>query len=334
MGYETLLTMRTAVRDNLSESDEDGFWGNAKLNRFINAGVREFARKSRCVEGCWSRDIEPGKQEYSAPTSMLQGSARYVEFEEPGKDPVRMEFLKETVFRFNYPSYSYGVPRVWSIWQHCIKLGPTPEWHVETALKAFVEGTDVYIRMPSGTRHTLGVSPINVLGEQLVPLTVETAVTVGLTGDNRLAVNLPDDNYLVVGTTSSRTGGASLQLAASSIKAKYPDGTYSAELFAAGVDSWHGTIHIHGYQDPEPCVLDTDGTEIMDEYSRGPVLYATYSALLSDRRGTEGVPYKIEFDSMVNEANNWARKHQSDQRNGVMTAFEELGRVPTHRRVF
>lgn len=333
MGYENLESIRTRVRDNLGESDTDGFFGTAKLNRFVNAGVREFARKSRCVEGCWSQDVQPGKQMYSTPTDMLQGSLRYVQFEEPGQEPHRCEFLEERRFHFEYPKTDYGVPKVFSIWRQCIYLGPTPQWYDESPMKVFVEGTSVYIRMPSGTTHSLGVSPINILGEQLCAMEVVAATHVGLTGDNRLVVNLPDDNHLVYASAAGiDTGSASLQLAASSIKAKYADGTYSAELFSAAVDSWHGTMHIHGYRDPEPFQLDTDGCEIKDEYAEGPALYATFAALRSDRRLAEAASFKDEFDVMVNEANLWARKHQSDQRSGVQTGREELGRAPTHRR--
>ena len=138
MGYETLLSMRTEVRDNLGESDEDGYWGNAKLNRFINRGVVEFARKSRCVEGCWSQDVQAGKQNYSAPVEMLQGSCRLIQFEEPGQEPVRMEFLEERRFHHEFPRYSGGVPQIWSIWRHCIYLGPTPQWYAESALRVIV----------------------------------------------------------------------------------------------------------------------------------------------------------------------------------------------------
>jgi hypothetical protein len=326
--------MRDKFYTFVGESDTDGFWTTAKVNSLIKSGVREFARKSRCIEGCWSRDIEAGKNRYSAPSEMLQGSLRYVQFEAPGKDPERMEFLEERRFQLEYAAQSYGVPNTYSIWEHCIFLGPTPQWHVETAMKVFVEGTAVYIRMPSGTTHSLGVSPINILGEQLCTLSVVTAVSVSLTGDNRLIVNLPDDNFLVIATTTTAVGGASLQLSVSSIKAKYSDGTYSAEIQAASVDSWHGTIHIHGYRDPEPFVDDEDGCEIFDEYADGPVLYALYAGLRSDRRYAESIPFKHDFDSMVLEANLWARKHQSDQRNGVTTGREELGRAPTHRRAF
>jgi len=333
MGWYNLLDLRTRVRDFLKERDDDGYWTNDELNRHINAGVREFGRKSRCVEACFSQDVQPGKQAYSAPGTMLQGSLAYVQFQEPGQDPVRLEYLDDRRFHFEYPLYTLGIPRVYTIWRDCIYLGPTPKRYDEAAIRLISEGLYTYALLPNGDRIYLLQNSTTLLGQDVATVEVVTAASLSLTGSNKVVVHLPEDEDVVLFETTSRTGTVTIVLDNYILKAKLPDGNY-VNLYEVGLQSYHGTLHLHAYEVPEPFSEDTDGCEIHDEYQEGPVYYAVWLALLADSKGDLAAPFKAMFDSMVNEAN-WAnRMHQFDQINGRQTAREELGRVPSHRRVF
>ena len=333
MGWVNLGDMRTRVRDFLKERDEDGYWTNEEINRHINEGVTVFARDSRSVEGSFSQDVEPGRQAYNLPGMVLQGGITYVQFQEPGKDPFRLEYLDPERFHWEYPVYTTGVPNVYSIRDGCLYLGPTPKRYDEAPVKMVVEGSYVSILLTPSDRIQLLAASTSQLGLEVVKIEVVTAASLGLTGANKVILNLPEDEDWVLCDTTSTVGLVTIVLDNYILKAKLPDGNY-ANLYATDIQSQHGTLLIHGYEFAEKLVDDTDGCEIHDEYIMAPVHYAVSMCFAADDKRAQAADFLALFQDAVNKAN-WAnRMRQSDQLVGTRTSREELGRAPRHRRAF
>jgi hypothetical protein len=320
------------VRDILKENDDDGYWTDTQLNRLVNSGVREFARQSKSIEGCWSMDVQPGVQNYAAPHEMIPGTLRYVEFEPPGLDRHRLETMDERVFRFEYQKWTLGVPYQYGIWEDCIYLGPTPKRYDEAPIRIIAEGATTYALMPNGAdRFDLLTNSTTLVGKDLLVLEVVTAASISLTGDNKVVLQMPEDEVFVLFDTTSTVGTCTVVLDNFILKVKLPSGD-TANLVQTTLQSHHGILHVHGYADPEPFQLDTDGCLIHDTYTMAPAYYASFVALMGDEKPVMANIWKRLFDGMVVEANTWARKQQWDQGLGVKTAMEELGRPRAHGR--
>ena len=331
MGWENRLSIRTNVRDILKEDDDDGFWTDAQLNRMINAGVREFARKSKSIEGCWTLDVQPGVQNYAAPHEMIPGTLRYVQFEPPGLAPYRLETMDERVFHFEYPKWPRGQPYQYTIWDDCIYLGPTPKRYDEAPIRIVAEGATTYALLPNGDRFDILANATTLIGKDELVLEVVSAASISLTGDNKVVLQMPEDEVFVLFDTGSTLGACTVVLDNFILKVKLPSGD-TANLIQTTLQSHHGVMHVHGYADPEPFQEDTDGCLIHDTYTMAPAYYAAFVALMGDSRPAEANVWKDLFDAQVLEANQFARRQQWDQGLGVKTSMEELGRPRVHGR--
>lgn len=68
---QTQLTVRTAIRDRLDEATA-GQWGDAQLNRWINEGARELARRTRQLTDTTTFTTTAGTAEYTVDADVLE----------------------------------------------------------------------------------------------------------------------------------------------------------------------------------------------------------------------------------------------------------------------
>lgn len=335
MGWVNAGDLITGCRDFLKERDEDGYWTHEEILRHVNAGMGEFARRSKSIEACWSLDAKPGIAAYAAPATMIPSTLRYVQFQPPGLLPHRLEYLQEQVFGFNYPPYptaAWNVPYVYTYWKNCIVLGPTPKAYEFAPCRVIAEGKYTSIHLPNEQeRIQILENATTITGKVEVKVEVVTAASLGLSGLNKVILNLPEDEKWVLCDAASPTGPVQLRLDNYVIYAHLPSGK-DISLYETDVQSYHGTLHIHGYADPEPLVEDEDGLEIHDAYERAPVYAAMRDMSIADDRADRAQLFEAMFDRIVTEANLWARKHQWDQSTDTSTAIEELGRPRQHGR--
>jgi len=335
MGWVQFSDILTQIRDFLKERDTDGYWTQEELRRHANAGIQEFARRAKCVEGAWSIDVEPGIQSYTLPTSLIPGSVRAVHFYPPGEDRIRLEYLAFNKFRLNYMTYptaDRGTPYVYSLWHDCVFLGPPPDRAEYAPVKVIAEGQYTYIEMPNGedTYQILENSTV-LVGKEEVLVEVVTAASLGLTGANKVILNLPEDEDWVLCDTSSGIGTVEIRLANYILYAHLPDNN-DINLYETDVQSYHGHIQIDGYMYPEEITDDDAGLEIHDAYARGPVYAAVRDCLLADKDPAGASVFSALLEPMIVQANAMSRKHQWDQHVGVSTGNEELGRARRHGR--
>ena len=337
MGWLNREYARTRMRDFLKERDDDGYWTAEELNRHFEDGLKTFAREAKCIEACWTIDVQPGKQAYTAPPTMLPGSLRYVQFQAPGEDPERMEYLEERRFAFTYPLLTTGVPDTYTIWRDCVYLGKTPKRYDYAPLRVVASGDLTYILMPNEVdRIDLLANSTTLLGEDTLVVEVVTSSSLGLTGSNKVVIRQPEDQDFVLTDTTSAVGAVEIRLDNYIIYAHLPNdddvALYSTLGTAIETQSFHGRLHVHGYAGAEPPQDDTDGVEIHDDYLNGPIYYAVAMALMADSRHDEASTYLALYSGIMQDAKLWARRHQFDQLNGIVTGVEELGRAAQHRR--
>lgn len=126
-----LSEVLTLVRSSLDETTA-GFWSNTELIAWVNAGVRDIARRTEIFIKNANVAVSANTQDYVTPFDMLR--INRIEFEPNGSDTIyHLEYRDannmEDVWQ-NAQKTAKGTPTYFTIWgsfpYNWIKLWPTP----------------------------------------------------------------------------------------------------------------------------------------------------------------------------------------------------------------
>lgn len=127
---QTQLAVRTAIRDRLDEATA-GQWGDAQLNRWINEGARELARRTRQLYDTATFTTTAGTAEYTAAANTLEIHQAYYA---PG-DGRQVPLIARAWEGMNnvwgqYRDQSGGDPAMFTVWGFSpnmkVRLFPVP----------------------------------------------------------------------------------------------------------------------------------------------------------------------------------------------------------------
>lgn len=143
---KSLLALRTSVRDRLDE-DTQRFWLDTQLNRWINEGAKDIARKTESLQTRVDIATTANTQEYSLPVDSIR--IHRVEWRRSGDDQVfpleYRDFNSIDSITWTAQTTSRGTPYLFTMWGFApslkLVLYPTPE--TAGSLKIF------YYRLPT-----------------------------------------------------------------------------------------------------------------------------------------------------------------------------------------
>lgn len=181
----TLLELRTDVRSHVDEQTAI-FWEDTELDRWINEGLREVARRSETLQKQRSYTVENGKEAYPLPDDMLR--IYRVEYKRTTDHIMPLEFRPfnemDSVWGYSR-TRTGGSPEFYSIWSYPgsggqgLYVTPVPSETLSDGLRVF------YYALPKQVVEDEDVAEIPAGWEDLIPLYVEYTARRKEASDNR-----------------------------------------------------------------------------------------------------------------------------------------------------
>lgn len=141
----TMATALIAVREALEEPTERQ-WTNVELRRWINEGMRDVARRTRCLASRSDVVAVAGTQEYTMPTDVV--AVHRVEYRATGNSQVYpleyRDFESMDEVWWTHQSITQSTPAIWTQWGFppSLKLVVYPKPSIGGTFKVF------YYRLP------------------------------------------------------------------------------------------------------------------------------------------------------------------------------------------